>query len=50
MENDYTDEFIKMTAKDYDVTFEVAKKIIKEHPNNFYQELEIHIMNRNKDN
>ena len=40
MEKTYTDEFIKMTAKDYDVTFEIAKKIIEEHPNNFYQELE----------
>lgn len=43
---EYSDGFIAMTAKDYDVSFEVAKEIIKNNPKNFYQELENYIKNR----
>jgi hypothetical protein len=46
MKHTYSDGFIKMTAKDYDVSFEVAKDIIEKYPNNFYQELEWYIEKR----
>lgn len=46
--NEYlSDSFVKMTAKDYDVSFDVARNIIKKYPNNFYQELENYISRDN---
>ena len=42
----YSDSFIEMTAKDYDVSFEKAKEIIEKYPNNFYQELENYLTER----
>jgi len=42
----HSKEFIEMTAKDYDVPYEIAKSIINKYPNNFYQELEIYISKR----
>jgi len=41
-----TNDFIKQTAQDYDVCYEMAESIIKKYPDSYHEELEKYIKNR----
>ena len=45
-----TEQFLKQTAKDYDMSVSAVKEIVHKYPDQFYSKLEQYISDRAKSN